>query len=189
MRGRLAAVPGVLLGLGLGALRDELLLPTLKHDPYVLAMANSGPNTTGSQIYFTGNSGLSWSNITGNLDSELWTVVFIPGPVDNVVVGGRDGVFLMRVDAPGVWMEFGQGLPNAPVYVIDRERRPIGQIDLGTLLRARGAERLDALMRTVPVTLPAVTPLAGAYAHPAWRESDVWELGHQFLCREIYGSH
>jgi len=30
--------------------------PTLRHVPYVLSMANSGPNSNGSQIFFVGNS-------------------------------------------------------------------------------------------------------------------------------------
>ena len=32
--------------------------PTLTHVPYVLSMANSGPNSNGSQIYFTGNTSI-----------------------------------------------------------------------------------------------------------------------------------
>ena len=35
--------------------RDEFD-PTLTHVPYVLSMANSGPNSNGSQIFFTGNT-------------------------------------------------------------------------------------------------------------------------------------
>lgn len=34
--------------------KDEFS-PTLRHTPYVLSMANSGPNSNGSQIFFTGN--------------------------------------------------------------------------------------------------------------------------------------
>ncbi len=63
-------------------------------------------------------------------------------------------------------------VPTGPIYVVDVQRRPLGQIALSVLLRAGERDRLDALMQPVPVTLPAVTPLAGASAHPAWRDAD-----------------
>lgn len=44
---------------------------TLPVEAYVLAMANSGPNTNGSQIFFTGNVGASWLT---NVHSVFGTV-------------------------------------------------------------------------------------------------------------------
>lgn len=64
-------------------------------------------------------------------------------------------------------------VPAGPVYVVDALRRPLGQIGLQELMRADARQRLDALMSAVPATLPAVTPLAGAQEHPAWRDADV----------------
>lgn len=64
-------------------------------------------------------------------------------------------------------------MPVGPVYVVDAQRRPLGQIPLPALLRAGAHERLDMLMSSLPATLPAATPLAGADAHPAWRDADV----------------
>ncbi len=66
-----------------------------------------------------------------------------------------------------------RAVPTGPVYVVDAQRRPLGQIELTTLLRAGSRDRLDALMHAVPVTLPAVTPLAGASAHPVWHDADI----------------
>jgi magnesium transporter len=63
-------------------------------------------------------------------------------------------------------------VPSGPVYVVDARRRPLGQIALPRLLRASMQDRLDSLMSAVPATLPAVTPLAGAAEHPAWRKTD-----------------
>jgi Mg/Co/Ni transporter MgtE len=64
-------------------------------------------------------------------------------------------------------------LPAGPVYVVDPLRRPLGQVELPVLLRADARQRVDALMTPLPSTLPAVTPLAGADGHPAWRDADV----------------
>ncbi|MCC7326378.1 MAG: magnesium transporter [Burkholderiales bacterium] len=66
-----------------------------------------------------------------------------------------------------------RSVPAGPVYVVDALRRPLGQIGLPELMRADAQQRLDALMVPVPATLPAVTPLAGAQGHPAWRDVDV----------------
>ncbi len=64
-------------------------------------------------------------------------------------------------------------MPIGPVYVIDGQRRPLGQIEMPVLLRADAQGRLDMLMSAVPATLPAATPLAGAAAHPVWLNADV----------------
>jgi len=65
-----------------------------------------------------------------------------------------------------------RAMPAGPVFVVDDARRPLGQIELPALLRAGATERLDTLMAAVTVTMPAVTPLAGATAHPVWRDAD-----------------
>ncbi|MEP7275777.1 MAG: hypothetical protein ABI812_05430 [Betaproteobacteria bacterium] len=63
--------------------------------------------------------------------------------------------------------------PSGPVYVIDAQRRPVGQVDLAVLLRAAPHDRLDRVMGAIPATLPAVTPLEGSADHPLWRLADV----------------
>ena len=64
-------------------------------------------------------------------------------------------------------------LPAGPIYVVDALRRPLGQVALPILLRADAKQRIDVLMTAIPATLPAVTPLAGADSHPAWRDADL----------------
>lgn len=54
--------------------RDEFH-PTLRHVPYVLSMANGGPNTNGSQIFLTGNVSIS------HLD-DVHTVFGLVSPTD-----------------------------------------------------------------------------------------------------------
>jgi hypothetical protein len=72
------------------------------------------------QVFVTNNGGGSWTEITGNLtDGDLRSAEFISAASDMVFVGGQSGVFVMLTNNPGVWNEFGTGLPNALVRDLD----------------------------------------------------------------------
>jgi len=72
-------------------------------------------------VWETTNMGGSWIPLTGNLvNSDLRTVEFVEnGAIDAVLVGGLGGVFRSLTNAPGVWSEFGVGMPNAVTYDFD----------------------------------------------------------------------
>ena len=72
------------------------------------------------RVFVTTDGGMAWNEITGNLaNNTLRTIQFIGGTSsDAILVGGDDGVYRMRTSAPGMWSEFGAGLPNAPVREI-----------------------------------------------------------------------
>lgn len=89
---------------------------SLTHVPYVLAMANSGKDTNGSQIYFTGNTSIP------NLDNSYTIFGLIPDSasrttIDAILAAGNDGttitgVFISRTDTAAVaFDEFAQNLP------------------------------------------------------------------------------
>ena len=82
-------------------------------DPADWAMAYVVDSAAG--VYRTTDAGVSvWENVTGNLeDPSLHSVVVTP---DAVFVGGSRGVYIMFKDNVGVWYEFGQNLPNVPVW-------------------------------------------------------------------------
>ncbi|GIK88202.1 MAG: hypothetical protein BroJett026_36830 [Betaproteobacteria bacterium] len=62
---------------------------------------------------------------------------------------------------------------SAPVYVVDGQRAPRGQVELWALLQADPARSLDSLAGDLPGTLPAVMPIRGALDHALWRRADV----------------
>lgn len=66
-----------------------------------------------------GNGAAAFTNLTGNLTGvgNLHTIEYLtlPGP-DAIVVGADLGVFLMRLNEPGVWRSLGDNLPHAPVF-------------------------------------------------------------------------
>ncbi len=91
--------------------------PTLTHIPYVLSMANSGPNSNGSQIFFTGNATIP------SLDNIHTIFGLVTEPASRVVVdaihaAGDDGttitgITFSRTDAAAVaFNEQGQNLPT-----------------------------------------------------------------------------
>ncbi|HSP41689.1 MAG TPA: peptidylprolyl isomerase [Luteolibacter sp.] len=76
--------------------RDEILLPTLKHDPYVLAMANAGPNTNGSQIYFTGSDSIASLDGKHTVFGRV-TATASQGVIDEIIAAGNDGTTITDV--------------------------------------------------------------------------------------------
>ncbi len=90
---------------------------TLSHIPYVLSMANSGPNTNGSQIFFTGNDSIP------SLDNVHTVFGFITDPasrtvIDAILTAGDNGstitaVSFSRTDAAATdFNEHAQNLPE-----------------------------------------------------------------------------
>lgn len=90
--------------------------PSLTHVPYVLAMANSGKDTNGSQIYFTGNTAIP------SLDNSYTIFGLVAGTsskaaIDAILAAGNDavtitGVTISRTDPAAVaFDEFAQKLP------------------------------------------------------------------------------
>ncbi len=75
----------------------------------------------------------------------------------------KAGDVLERARQPG-------GASGERVYVVNGAGRLAGVVDLPTLLRAPVDARLGTLAAPAPFVLPAVMPLSGALAHPAWRE-------------------
>jgi len=76
-----------------------------------------------SGVWETTDMGATWTNRTGNLTSltsNLQTIEFAgQGAVAAILVGGQGGVFRMITNNPGLWGEFGAGLPNTVTYDLD----------------------------------------------------------------------
>jgi cyclophilin family peptidyl-prolyl cis-trans isomerase len=90
--------------------------PSLTHVPYVFSMANSGPNTNGSQFFFTGNVSIpSLNNV-----HTIFGLVTDPASravIDAMLAAGANlttisAVSIYRTDPAAVaFNEFGQNLP------------------------------------------------------------------------------
>lgn len=97
--------------------RDEFHA-TLTHVPYVFSMANSGPNTNGSQFFFTGNVSIS------SLNNVHTVFGLVSDPASRAVIDAMlsagagattvTGITFSRTDAPALaFNEFSQSLPVA----------------------------------------------------------------------------
>ena len=91
--------------------------PTLTHVPYVLSMANSGPNTNGSQIFFTGNATIPSLN---NVHTVFGLITDAPSRavIDAIHAAGNHattitGITFQRSDPAAVaFNEHAQHLPT-----------------------------------------------------------------------------
>ncbi|MGI9237294.1 MAG: hypothetical protein ACR2QZ_07845 [Woeseiaceae bacterium] len=127
-----AAYPG-------GTVTDIVVDPTDTSTAYVL---------DATHVYQTHDDGTSWTDITGNLtDTQLQSAAIDPGVSARIFVGGRQGVFILPLPAPGVaaggpftWNELGAGLPNAPVWDMEWDSAD-EKLIVGTL--GRGAWTLQ----------------------------------------------
>src|SRR6056297_3557607 len=75
-------------------------------------------------VFLSSDSGANWSTVTGNLQSfdpgTLRSLAFVPGTDDAVVVGSNRGTFFATASGGfDSWSEFGQNLPNAPVFELE----------------------------------------------------------------------
>jgi len=88
----------------------------LLHEPYVLSMANSGPNSNGSQIFFTGNTPISDLDYVHTVFGQI-SESTSRAAIDSILASGSNGseitsVTIERTDAAAeAFDEFDQGLP------------------------------------------------------------------------------
>jgi len=105
------------------------------------------------QVFQTSDAGTAWTNVTGNLvDTDLRSIEFAPSNTNAIFVGGRGGVFRMLANSPGVWSEFGVGLPEAPFFDLGFDAAD-SVLLAGTL--GRGAWLILIAGPTVSITNPA----------------------------------
>ena len=83
------------------------------------AFATFSGFTSGSKVYKTTNSGVNWTNISGNLPNiPVNCIVISSSNVNNIVVGTDLGIF-STVNGGGSWVQDNAGLANVSVADLD----------------------------------------------------------------------
>ena len=115
-------------------------------------------------VWMTEDGGQTWSNITTNLHTvgagSIYSIQYINGVEEGIVVGTDRGVFATTINHLGTWFRYGSGLPD--VHIRDMEYNADQDLlILGTL--GRGAWRMDnastfllpnVVLSTNTITLP-----------------------------------
>lgn len=104
--------------------KDEFV-PSVRHDPYVLSMANSGPNSNGSQIFFTGDVSIPSLDDVHTIFGRI-TDPTSRSTIDAIMASGSGGssitsVAILRTD------------PNALAFDENSQNLPEVQAAAGTL--------------------------------------------------------
>ena len=125
-----------------------------------------------SNVYRTGDAGVSWTNITGNLltlnPGALSSVAMsTSNPDGSVIVGSDKGVFISPGPLFTTWIPLGTGLPRAPVF--DLEYDPTDQILIAGLM-GRGAWTIN--MGRTPIDVAMVLDLSASMRSPACATCD-----------------
>lgn len=111
-------------------------------------------------VFWTTNSGTTWTNITGNLPSatsDFRSLSFVPGPVDDgILVGTATGIYASSVNRLGVWTKLGTSFPNVPIPEIEFDATD-DVLVAGTL--GRGAWKLSNATDEVRNALAGPTDL------------------------------
>jgi peptidyl-prolyl cis-trans isomerase A (cyclophilin A) len=156
--------------------------PSLTHVPYVLSMANSGPNTNSSQIFFTGNATIPSLN---NVHTVFGMITDAPSRavVDAILSAGDNattitGITFQRTDPAAVaFNEHAQNLPTlsqpSGSLSVTRNVAATWQLDpplsTGSIFRAfrsttlaGGWSELESARRHVGIEAATTTPLLSA---------------------------
>lgn len=134
--------------------RDEFDA-TLRHTPYVLSMANSGPNSNGSQIFFVGNSTPS------HLDDVHTVFGLVTDPssravVDAIHAAGNNGSSILAIG-------FERSDPAAVAF--DELAQPLPDV--------AGIQGTLAVVPGGPVEFMPATPFSGGTKLSIFRSEDL----------------
>lgn len=143
--------------------------PTLLHEPYVLSMANSGPNTNGSQIFFTGDVS------TPSLDFVHTVFGRVTDPtsqsvIDSILASGDDGTTINdlsfeRLDQNAI--DFDEHDQNLPVLSQPKGKLSVTPGDATTwqLEQALTTGAILSAFSSSTLEADSWTPLASATHH------------------------
>jgi len=127
---------------------------TIDPDDYRVAFAASPTN-----VYYVSNGAVSgsWTDVTGDLstvENNIQSILYVPGDNgDMVLVGGKNGAYLMYVSTPGTWYELGTNLPNVPVWDMDYDVAD-DVLVIGTL--GRGAWMIQDFSKLERIFIPII---------------------------------
>lgn len=99
---------------GLPANRNIGSIGILKSNKNVAIAVVNGINSPGQKIFKTGNAGLNWANITGDLADLPINTVIIDQDVPSIVYIGTEGFGIYRTVNNGInWTAWNYGLPRS----------------------------------------------------------------------------
>lgn len=132
---------------------------------YVTVEGVSEPGEDVSEVYFSTNGGITWSDITANLpEAPANSVIVDPQNSDTVYVATDQGVFFTTEvencaqSLSNCWSAFGTGLPQAPVIALSATPPTASAQVLVAGTYGRGIWQTPLFTAGVSLTAASVTP-------------------------------